>query len=186
MRKRKALLVLWLAALPLAAIGRAADKEVAPGAARPPAVTEGAGASQQRGGADVLSWIVGKWEGTRFEPKTGDRAPFKTEIVNILGGAGEEEQLGIPSSGGTYRGLYVQVLRSQAAKVSDDVCQQHPARVRSPRGDRRRRPRRMAIDVESGKTPIKASVRASRRSRVAADTICFRGRGPNLDGSLCG
>jgi hypothetical protein len=100
--------VLWLAALPLAAIGRAADKEVAPGAARPPAVTEGA--SRQREGADVLSWIAGKWEGTRFEPKTGDRAPFKTEIVSILGGAGEEEQLAIPSSGGTYRGLYVQVF----------------------------------------------------------------------------
>ena len=116
MRKRKALLVVSLAALPLAASGPAADREVAAGAARPPAVTEGAGASQKREDADVLTWITGEWEGTRFEPKTGDRAPFTTEIVDILGGAGEEEQLAIPSRGGTYRGLYVQVFDPKLQK----------------------------------------------------------------------
>jgi hypothetical protein len=115
-RKRKALLVVSLAALLLAASGRAADKEVAAGTAKPPSASEGAGASQKREGADALSWTVGKWEGTRFEPKTGDRAPFTTEIVSILGGVGEEEQLAIPSRGGTYRGLYVQVFDPKLQK----------------------------------------------------------------------
>lgn len=116
MRQWGTLLVVSLAGLLLAPGSRAADEKAATASARPPVEVKGVGGGQTTQGFDALSWIVGKWDGTRFEPTTGDRSPLTSEIVSILGGVGYEEQLAIRTRDGTYRGLYVQVFDPKLQK----------------------------------------------------------------------
>ena len=74
-------------------------------------------ASQQPATTDVLAWIVGKWEGTRVEPSTGDRAPLISNITGVLDGVGQEEQIEIRRTGkNPYRGLYLQVFDPKLQK----------------------------------------------------------------------
>ena len=66
---------------------------------------------------DPLNWIVGKWEGTRYEPSSGDRAQLTSDITSVLDGVGQEEQIVILRSGKKpYRGLYLQVFDPKIQK----------------------------------------------------------------------
>jgi hypothetical protein len=59
---------------------------------------------------DPLAWTVGRWEGERIESASSARAPLRTEVEAVLGGAGEEERIEVGEPGKLYRGLYLQVF----------------------------------------------------------------------------
>lgn len=65
---------------------------------------------------DALSWLIGEWHGSRFEPSSGERAPAISVIRPILAGAGEEETLEIHTSKSTYHGMYIQVTEPDQGK----------------------------------------------------------------------
>jgi hypothetical protein len=66
--------------------------------------------------SDALAWTIGRWEGERVETATGIREPLRTEVVAVLGGAGEEERLEVGAPGKLYRGLYLQVFDPEIRK----------------------------------------------------------------------
>ena len=67
-------------------------------------------------GGDALLWTVGRWEGTRVEPSTGDREPISSEIRSVLGGVGEAEEVVVGTGPKPYRGLYTQVFDPKLQK----------------------------------------------------------------------
>jgi len=63
-----------------------------------------------------LAWTVGRWEGTRTEAATGQAATLHSEIMSVLDGAGEQEQIEVEEGTPHYHGLYLEVFDPKTGK----------------------------------------------------------------------
>jgi len=84
--------------------GGHASAHASRGPTSPPSAPESASA-----GSGPLAWTVGRWEGTRTEAATGKAATLHSEIVSVLDGAGEQEQIEVEEGAPHYHGLYLEV-----------------------------------------------------------------------------